>query len=76
MDINKKNRIENVMAKTITGDRKLGGKKLSIIGFLRIQIQNPSVGFISIMAIVIIIILSIPIAPKVYEAVQVNEEKK
>ena len=76
MDLNKKNKIENVMAKTITGDRKLGGKKLSILGFLRLQIQNPSVGFISIVACVIIIIISIPIAPKVYEAVQVNEEKK
>ena len=39
MDMNKKNKIENVMAKTITGDRKLGGKKLSILGFLRLQIQ-------------------------------------
>ena len=47
-NIRKKN-IDNVRAKTISGDRKLAGKKLSIIGYLRIQTQNPSVGFLAII---------------------------
>ena len=74
-NIRKKN-IDNVRSKTISGDRKLAGKKLSIIGYLRIQTQNPSVGFLAIIFLLVISLLSIPIVPKVYTAVELNEAKK
>ena len=74
-NVRKKN-IDNVRAKTISGDRKLAGKNLSIIGYLRVQTQNPSVGFLSIIFLLVISLISIPIVPKVYTAVELNEAKK
>ncbi len=74
----KKNKIstQEVMEKTITGDRKIGGKRISPIEYLRVQTQNPSIGFLATLIISITIILSIPIFPRVAKAVEVNEQKK
>jgi len=68
--------LEKVMSKTISGDRKISGKRISLLEFLRIQTQNPSVAFLFSVFIIVLFILLIPIYPKVSEAINVNEEKK
>ena len=73
-----KNKIsaQKVMEKTITGDRKISGKKISPFEYLRVQTQNPSIGFLTILLVAAIVILAIPIFPRVAKAVEVNEQKK
>ena len=73
---NNKISAQKVMEKTITGDRKISGKRISPIEYLRVQIQNPSLGFLSTLLVILIVLLAIPIFPKVSKAVEVNEQKK
>ena len=68
--------LEKVMSKTISGDRKISGKRISLLEFLRIQTQNPSVAFLFSVFTIILFIVMIPVFPKVSEAINVNEEKK
>jgi hypothetical protein len=72
----RKMNLDQVMNKTITGDRKIDGKKISLIEFFRIQSQNPSLGFILSIFILLILVIMIPVYPRISDAVQVNEEKK
>ena len=73
---NNKISARKVMEKTITGDRKISGKRISPIEYFRVQTQNPSIGFLTTLFVIVIIILAIPIFPRVAKAVEVNEQKK
>ena len=68
--------LEKVMSKTISGDRKISGKRISLVEFLRLQIQNPSVAFLVTTFAIVLFVVMIPVYPKVSEAIMVNEEKK
>jgi len=68
--------IDTVRSKTISGDRKIKGKRISLFDYLRVQTQNPGVGFLSTLFILLIVLLGIPIYPKVASAVELNEQKK
>ena len=68
--------LEKVMSKTISGDRKISGKRISLLDFFRLQTQNPSVTFLFTLFLIILLVVMIPVFPKVSEAVKVNEEKK
>ena len=79
MHKNKKNSkitLDAIKSKTISGDRKIKGKRISILDYLRIQTQNPGIGFLTAVFFAVIILLAIPIYPKVASAVALNEEKK
>ena len=73
---NSKISLESIREKTISGDRKLKGKKIGFLDYLRVQFQNPGIGFLTTVFIGIIILLAIPIYPKVAAAVELNEQKK
>ena len=73
---NNKISARKVMEKTITGDRKISGKRISPLEYFRVQTQNPSIGFLATLFLIVIIILAIPIFPRVAKAVEVNEQKK
>ena len=65
-----------VRSKTISGDRKIKGQKISFFAYLRVQTQNPGIGFLTTVFIAVILLLAIPIYPKVASAVELNEQKK
>ena len=73
-----KNRItpDTVRSKTISGDRKVKGQRIGLLAYLRIQTQNPGIGFLTTVFISVIFLLAIPIFPKVAAAVELNEQKK
>lgn len=72
----RKMKLDQVMSKTISGDRKIAGQRISLIDFFRIQSQNPSIGFIFSLFIIMLLVIMIPAYPKISDAVKVNEEKK
>ena len=67
---------ETVRSKTISGDRKIKGQKIGIFDYFRVQFQNPGIGFLSTVFFAVLVLLAIPIYPKVASAVELNEQKK
>ena len=74
--MSRKIEIDEVMKKTISGDRKISGKRISVFDYFRIQSQNPSAGFLFSVFFVIVFLLLIPVYPKVAAAIELNEQKK
>ena len=63
---------ETVRSKTISGDRKIKGQRIGIFDYFRVQFQNPGIGFLVTVFFGVLVLLAIPIYPKVASAVELN----